>query len=155
MAPYAATPVPFAAILERFPDTVPSDDALLHFLVVELNFLEPAARELVKSFRVSTEFVGHRATPEPRVISAEGNIQMPSPVVTSAGNVKVATTPPGTVRDDDGAYDDPIPIRLRGQRKAWVTLPKPFRESDKATLIAAEHHRRRRGSDSDSGKPPR
>jgi hypothetical protein len=37
----------------------------------------------------------------------------------------------------DGAYDDPIPIRLRGQRKAWLTLPKPFRDTDKATLIAA------------------
>jgi hypothetical protein len=142
-------PLAYSAILERFPESLPSNDTLMHFLVVELRYREPTARDVIKSFRESIEYAGYTAgvgKVVPIGTATETSQAMPVRVVTGsaalqAGPAKVSGS--GTVTAgapptlDPTAYDDAIPIRLKGGRKAWLTLPKPFRESDKPTLVAA------------------
>jgi hypothetical protein len=160
---FLCAPQVFREIFERYPEKLPSDGALTHYLVVERGFGERAARDLIKVFRESVEYAGFDPSgsvvldAEPgqlelrggdanfgektrRVVSGHGSIAMPSSQVSGTAQVRSSRSPPAAViappGPDDGAYDDPIPVRLRGGRKAWITLPKPFRDDDKDALKA-------------------
>lgn len=142
---FLRAPAAFNAILEKYSNGLPSDGSLMHFLVVELAYREPAAKKVIKCFRSSIEFIGVDSgdvvlNAEPGKLElkgAEANFDSGSGEA-SAGPARVSgvgriltTGGPVTLSND---YDDPIPVRLRGGRKAWLTVPKPFYESDKSAL---------------------
>ena len=55
MEAFLRQPLAYKAIVERFPESLPSNDTLMHFLVVELRYRESTAREVIKSFREPIE----------------------------------------------------------------------------------------------------
>ena len=120
----------FAALIERFPEQLPSDDTLMRVAVLSLGLREPAAQQLVKMFRDSVEFSGYEPQGATTILTVNGVVDLPRPPVAGSAPVVASTMPIG-----DGDYDDPIPIRLRGGRKAWLRLPKPFYEADKNALV--------------------
>jgi hypothetical protein len=151
---FLAQPELYASLLMRYAEQLPSNETLTHHLVVELGFLESAAKDVIKAFRESVEFAGYtspsggkvapigtatetsQAMPV-RVITGAVGLQAGPAQVSSSGVVTTHSSPSAQAALDSTTYDDAIPIRLRGGRKAWLTLPKPFREVDKATLVAA------------------
>ena len=91
----------------RDPDALPSDAALQHKLVADMGFGEARAGVVMRSLRQSLAFV-----------EAAAPAGEPAPPEAPA------------------SYDAPIPVRLSGGGRAWLTLPQPFYESDKAQLRA-------------------
>ncbi|MEO0346995.1 MAG: hypothetical protein AAF229_12120 [Pseudomonadota bacterium] len=143
----------FRVLSERYPSSLPSDDTITHFLVVERGFGESAARSLARIFRESAEFAqlsqlgtGGEAIPDSAnsdqptdvaVITAnqqEAGDSASAALTLGVTNSAVPFPAQSSKRAD--AYDDPMPVRLRGGRKAWLVLPKPFLEDDKQAVIA-------------------
>lgn len=131
-------PAIFSELLERYPDSLPSDSSLTHHLVVDRGFGEQAAKGLIKLFRESVGFAQFEPSKDSTLQEEPGELQQGGAKsgMTASGSVVRAPAPsvPPTPSTERGEYDDPMPVRLRGGRKAWIILPKPFREEDKDAL---------------------
>ncbi len=130
-------PAIFADLLEAFPGELPSD-ANLRFDLIKRGFTPAASESLIPVFRRSAEFAGHgslsgpkgsgqdKADPESPSIASKSAIEEPP----SHHSQSTLSVPP--LNDEV----DRIPVRLSGGRKAWLIIPSPFFEVDKARLKA-------------------
>jgi hypothetical protein len=128
-------PQVFSDMLSVYTENLPSDEAIKYDLV-KRGFAPDAATECAAVFRRSVEWSGYfnrpKSQPQPTVttkiqpeLEDEPNNDHPQDVV----------EPPQAVvgaRSDT----DRIPIRLEGNRKAWIEVPVPFYEKDKARIKA-------------------
>lgn len=140
-------PLLYSKLIEKYSDALPSDAVLIYELVDEHGFNEDAAQKAIAIFRESQEFVASKSKsrvsedePEPAEIESEQKIEdsvstnaheeaKSSP--TQSKNTSYSNQPPppasGNVR---------YPVRLAGGRMAYIDVPDPFYEKDKAKLNA-------------------
>ena len=121
------TPPVFADLLDKFPDSLPSD-ATLRFELIQRGFLPDAVNAAVDVFRKSVEFAGYYSIPPEEGSENELEIDLTDDG-RSSDAVKGSVKP---IEVDAGA--DRIPVRLPGGRRAWIEIPTPFYEADKERL---------------------
>ena len=133
------TPQVFADLLDRYPGGLPSD-ANLRFDLINRGFSPPAAESVISVFRRSAGFANLDEAQEERTSTVESELPevapAPSDFAPSAGVASrtIASSISQSDFPDDGT--DKIPVRLSGGRRAWLIIPTPFYESDKARLKA-------------------
>lgn len=124
------TPPIFSDLLEKYSETLPSD-AAIKFELIQRGFLPASADECLAVFRKSVDFAGHfdgaDLNPGPNdPVDDDGE----RPVEAASASTRTpATAPPP-------AGVDRIPVRLTGNRKAWLEIPSPFFARDKEQLVA-------------------
>ncbi|HWB83509.1 MAG TPA: hypothetical protein VG675_05185 [Bryobacteraceae bacterium] len=126
------SPPIFSELLERFPGELPSDPTL-KFTLIQRGFTPTAADECVTVFRKSAEFA--RYYQELPVAEEEEDASVPpaQTAMRSAGATPSLKPPPPPASPSD---IDRIPVRLSGNRRAWIEIPLPFFEADKDRLKA-------------------
>ena len=132
------SPQVFADLIDRYPGGFPSDTKL-RFDLMDRGFSPAAADSVVSVFRRSVEFVGFvgsEAAPAVEVIPRAFAPEPMAPGISSnnAPRPRIEPQPPSLGNQNEG--DDKIPVRLTGGRKAWVIVPMPFYEADKARIKA-------------------
>jgi hypothetical protein len=132
------TPQVFADLLDRYPGGLPSD-ANLRFDLINRGFSPPAAESVISVFRRSAGFANLDEPQEERTstpVESEPSAVVPAPSDLSGAVASrtIASSMPQSDLPDDGT--DKIPVRLPGGRRAWLIIPTPFYESDKARLKA-------------------
>lgn len=154
---FVKKPKIFAKILSTYPDGLPSDETLRHKLVVDMGFVERSAKLVAKGFRQSIEFVDFYTSDISHDIESIENIENIEDIenieepdrmdnidtdssISESQNTEISTVktslPVFAMTHVPDRYDDPISIRLKGGRKVWITLPKPFFSSDKEMVFA-------------------
>ncbi len=126
------SPAVFRELLEEdFPDGLPSDATLIYTLTKK-GFSDKAAEACLKVFKRSVEFVGYYSTTT-RDTSLEAPAQPALPALVAKSPEEY---PDVFERPSDGlpVDFDEIPVRLGNGRRAWLRIPTPFYERDKARL---------------------
>jgi hypothetical protein len=131
----------YAQLLEKYENGLPSD-ADLRAEMIQRGFNAAAAESALATFRRSVDFVG---TPLGEAVASGAEVIAPSRLESRA-NVEavVPKEPPAPAplpissanNNNDNESADRIPIRLPGNRRAWLVIPTPFFEADKARLKA-------------------
>ena len=140
----------FAELLTKYEGGLPSD-ATIRYELIERGFLPQAAEATVNAFRQSVEFAGYfdslsqgndadkplstekLAEPLTQVAEASAQQQQLEPQLPS---VRLRALGGQSAVNEDVGESDRIPIRLVGGRRAWLIIPEPFFEADKARLKA-------------------
>lgn len=131
-------PVIFTDLLEKYQGGLPSD-ATLKFDLIQMGFLPLTADGCLKVFRRSVDYARHYdelqlpsdSTASNEDITAEpANTANPRPVITPAQEILPISTESAAASHSM----DRIPVRLSGGRRAWIEVPVPFFELDKARL---------------------
>ncbi|HEY2864630.1 MAG TPA: hypothetical protein VGK37_13510 [Casimicrobiaceae bacterium] len=135
------SPQIFSDLLEKYQGGLPSD-ANLRYDLIQRGFSPPSAEETIGVFKRSVEFAGYferplNPDPERPEFSGEARSEAPAKVLTeqSAAGEAVHFAQAVGGADQDSSLDR-IPVRLPGGRRAWLTIPSPFYEADKARLKA-------------------
>ncbi|HSB96961.1 MAG TPA: hypothetical protein VLC91_10965 [Spongiibacteraceae bacterium] len=123
------SPALYRELLDQFDQHLPSDNAIKYQLV-KMGFQGKAVDLSLRLFKESVDFAGYYDNDEPELIIDSPPIESaPLPntgitIVPSPAEVKL----PGAV---PMLNIDRIPIRLSGNRRAWIEIPTPFYEADK------------------------
>jgi hypothetical protein len=135
----------YAQLLEKYESGLPSD-ADVRAELVQRGFNAAAAESALATFRRSVDFVGMPLSEAVAPVSAAAPVIAPSRLenrtsveaVVSKEPPAPAPRPISSPNDNDNDNDnaDRIPIRLPGNRRAWLVIPTPFFEADKARLKA-------------------
>ncbi|MEW6512548.1 MAG: hypothetical protein AB1443_00950 [Pseudomonadota bacterium] len=136
------SPSVFADLLEKYPESLPSD-ATLKFDLIQKGFAPAAADVCQQVFRKSVDYAKYfdadqstlpivedsdnPENSEPSSDQATSNAVGQRAPLTKTGS---ATTVRANIKDDI----DRIPVRLAGGRRAWIEVPMPFYEADKDRL---------------------
>lgn len=146
---FLRTPTLYAELLEKYAAGLPSDPNLRYELI-QRGFSPATAESVLVAFRRSVDFAGADASSARPALSAEvdpDRVALP----TSSESTPMAPQAPATdlaaVAASNplasaapvalaGGDTDQIPIRLPGGRRAWIVVPTPFYEADKARLKA-------------------
>lgn len=134
-------PVLFSELLEKYATGLPSD-ANLKYDLIQRGFLPPSAGDVVAVFRRSVEFTryfeGNDAESAPALSDPTPAQVQELPQRLAAEPLAVPVPGPKVPRLEvlDDADCDRIPVRLRGGRRAWLVIPTPFFNADKARLKA-------------------
>ena len=135
---FLRSPPLFAELLDKYPSGLPSDANLKHELITQRRFTAPTAAAVLLAFKRSVAFAGYFDAPTPYG-SSEG------PASTEVGEAlgpiaPAESEPPASSQElRTTAFEedlDRIPVRLRGNRRAWLLIPVPFFEADKDRLKA-------------------
>ncbi|HET6435624.1 MAG TPA: hypothetical protein VFG18_07970 [Xanthomonadaceae bacterium] len=146
-------PKVYSELLNEYQDRLPSDQAI-RYKLIKMGFLPAAAEECLKNFRASVDFaryyerreeadrseagewLGGTSTPEGRPVPPTP----PAPAPASSGwQSTPAPTPPSPTPQIPPAPApgfDRIPVRLSKGRRAWIEVPTPLFDADKAILKA-------------------
>lgn len=135
-AKWLKAPPIFAELLEKFSDGLPSD-AVLRFELIQRGFNPSSAESAIKTFKESVEFVRYFEN-NPAFAAATESL---SPVAAPAGqltatSVELDIPSVAAPRSTENSDVDRIPIRLSHGRRAWLEIPTPFFEADKARIKA-------------------
>jgi hypothetical protein len=133
----------YAQLLEKYESGLPSD-ADLRAELIQRGFNAAAAESALATFRRSVDFVGMPLSEDVAASSASLAAIAPSRL---EGRARVdavvpneppapAPLPVSSPNDNHNESPDRIPIRLPGNRRAWLVIPTPFFEADKARLKA-------------------
>jgi hypothetical protein len=127
----------FAELLDSFPGELPSD-ANIRFELIGRGFSAAASDALVAVFRRSAEFAGHGPASSPRGVGIEKADQDVPSAVSSSPSEDISPNQHQPTISIPFSNDevDRIPVRLSKGRKAWLIIPTPFYEADKARLKA-------------------
>ena len=134
-------PALFSEILEKYATGLPSDANLMYDLI-QRGFLPPSAGDVVSVFRRSVEFTRYFESNDAESAPA---LSAPTPAEVQELPQTLAAEPlalpmAGQKGPRSEAWDDAdcdrIPVRLRGGRRAWLVIPTPFFNADKARLKA-------------------
>jgi hypothetical protein len=130
----------YAQLLEKYESGLPSD-ADLRAELIQRGFNAAAAESALATFRRSVDFVG---MPLSEVVASGAAVVVPSRLegLASVEDVVPNKSPvlalslanSSALAPNENA--DHIPIRLPGNRRAWLVIPTPFFEADKARLKA-------------------
>jgi hypothetical protein len=135
------SPSVFTELLEKYPESLPSD-ATLKFDLIQKGFSPAAADVCLQVFRKSVDYAKYfDASQSPLPVAEDfGNPEddesSPEQATGSALGQRASLTNTGsataaaTIKDDI----DRIPVRLAGGRRAWIEVPMPFYEADKERL---------------------
>lgn len=137
---WLGNPAIFSDLLDKYGNTLPSDETI-KFDLIQRGFSPASADACVSAFRRSVEFV--------EMFESEGRIEA-DPVTevafTEIPSAPIATTAPAGAINSTSVHasaptesfsgTDRIPVRLSGGRKAWIEVPSPFFQADKARLKA-------------------
>jgi hypothetical protein len=132
------TPPVFGELLEKYQGGLPSE-ATLKYELIQKGFLPHAADSTISVFRKSVEFA--------RPFAAENEPDNRQELVASDPDADAQVSNAASVKpnpeaalganipNESGEFDR-IPVRLSGQRKAWLVIPTPFYAADKDRLKA-------------------
>lgn len=137
---WLTTPPVFAELLSNYHDSLPSDDTL-RFDLIKKGFAPGPATECAAVFRRSVEWANYFGSRQSRKESprAPDTDEPVAPTYApverndAAISIQPAFASPSTPSSPDM---DRIPIRLQGGRRAWLEVPVPLYESDKARIKA-------------------
>lgn len=148
---FLRTPSLFNELLEQYNSGLPSD-ANIRYELIRRGFLPATAEGVVVIFRRSVDFAeffsrSNESLQEDRPSSEQTNaepadssypIAMQVPVLDSAATPALHSRIPSASPVPVGRIDecDQIPVRLPGGRRAWLVIPNPLFEGDKARLKA-------------------
>lgn len=129
---FLRTPSLFAELIDQYVNGFPSD-ATLKYELIQRGFLPAAATSLVAVLKRSIEFVGLVEAPE-----AEKEQEDEEHRSQQNGKAIERRTRPAAITsqnpDEEGC--DRIPVRLSGNRRAWLLIPGLFYSADKQHLKA-------------------
>jgi len=137
---FLTKPQLYAQLLEKYEGGLPSD-ADLRAELIQRGFNAASAESALATFRRSTDFVG---MPLGEVVVSVSTVVAPSRLESRA-SVEAAVPKESPVLAPSLATSyaaasnenaDRIPIRLPGNRRAWLVIPTPFFEADKSRLKA-------------------
>lgn len=137
---FLKTPPLYQELLERYSSGLPSL-ATLKYELIQKGFLPQAVDGVLSTFQQSVSFVKYFDLPvanAPRENSPQGKQNEIRPFAEDESEQAIQNKPDGTLNlqpEADPNFDQ-IPIRLSGGRKAWLKVPMPFYESDKARIKA-------------------
>jgi hypothetical protein len=138
----------YAELLEKYDSGLPSDGNL-KFELIQRGFGPQAAEVALASFKRSVEFSRYFqfAVGNPEEVAEDhsglsGSVP-PGSASAQARQVSIVDEPrsqqadvvPHLKRDETSGLDR-IPVRLPGARRAWLLIPTPFFNTDKARLKA-------------------
>lgn len=136
-------PALYSELLEKYASGLPSDPNL-KFELIQRGFAPQAAESALVVFKKSVIFADYYGD-EP-IDEVEENVyddpQSSFPIINdsqSATDKINLAVPSSTARlqvEADDAELDRIPVRLPGGRRAWLFIPTPFYDADKARLKA-------------------
>ncbi len=137
---FLMAPALYADLLEKYRSGLPSD-ANLRFELIQRGFIPQAAEAALSVFKRSVEFARYfdgqapEAQPYAKDEPAKELDEKSYAVAGSSqeGRIQNQMSLPDEANDVDF---DRIPVRLPGGRRAWLVIPSPFFESDKARLKA-------------------
>ena len=133
-------PAVFADLLEKYRGGLPSE-ANLRFELIQRGFSPDSAQATGAVFRKSVEFVDFFATQESTEDSCEAEVFQEvsdegSPAVVDGRQARKGSVAPDDILAADGSEVDRIPVRLSGNRKAWLIIPPVFYQRDKERIKA-------------------
>jgi hypothetical protein len=138
------TPPLFRELLEQYEDGFPSE-ATLKYELIQRGFLPQAAATLVTVVKRSAEFAETQLAPSATTVPSDSSNEavndvvtpsvqsQPAPPTVQSGSAGAPVSPPAI---EGEAGHDRIPVRLSGNRRAWLIIPEPFFEADKKRLKA-------------------
>jgi len=137
---FLRTPTLYEELLDKYASALPSDPNLRYELI-QRGFAPSAAESVLIAFRQSVEFAGYYAQGEAGAVEGMREHEEADPPLTavSASVSAMAAQPynsPMARAEDLMQDEDRIPVRLPGGRRAWLIIPSPFFEADKARLRA-------------------
>lgn len=147
---FLLSPPLFRELLDQYADGFPSD-ATLQYELIQRGFLPATAANLVNVLRRSIEFAGEPPPPPPQpapgsaAVSETPKASFPGESVSlgepdgaalQATEARAPAEPAEPLRIDGATTHDRIPVRLSGNRRAWLVVPEPFYEADKKRLKA-------------------
>ena len=129
----------FADLLDTYPGKLPSE-ANLKFDLIQRGFSPVAADECLRAFVASVEFSGYYTAKNSQAVASGAEeieaVQESQIVNAPAPPADLpAKMTPSYAAELDGQQDR-IPIRLPGNRRAWLIVPSPFYEADKKRINA-------------------
>jgi hypothetical protein len=139
------SPPVFGDLLEQYQGNLPSE-ATIRYDLIQRGFTPIAAESVLSVFQRSVQFARYFD----RLGKESGELPSAAPAAKFETNVDIlndggiardsslgAETPSATVFADRGGLDlDRIPVRLAGNRRAYLLIPTPFYVADKSRLKA-------------------
>lgn len=136
---FLKSPPLYKEMLEKYEAGLPSD-ANLKFELIQKGFSPQASEAAIGVFRKSVEFCDYYnqfSSPPMDDPKPDAEISRDEPVVSSAKLADLRLEGPDVVWNEASPGDaDKIPVRLPGGRRAWLLIPTPFYEADKARIKA-------------------
>jgi len=151
---FVRSPPLYSDLLDRYSTGLPSD-ANLRYELIQRGFVPSAAESVLTAFRDSVAFANYFSDPTEAFAESHtgqvaelnsGTQESPvtiSPLSAATAAPQVASLPSvastisaATMLHESGSTDDQIPVRLSAGRRAWLVIPTPFFEADKARLKA-------------------
>ncbi|MTI73781.1 MAG: hypothetical protein FH747_09015 [Stenotrophomonas sp.] len=138
------SPKVYSELLDEYHDRLPSDQ-VIRYRLIKMGFLPSAAEESLKNFRASVDYANYysprdeypplnieqeldlpptHSAPPPSIIFPPIPTQLPP-----ADQKREFPTPQAA-----SAEFDRIPVRLSKGRRAWIEIPNPLYEADKALI---------------------
>ena len=136
-------PTLYNDLLEKFESGLPSD-ANLKFELIQRGFAPQAAESALAVFKASVDFADYYGGEQGDEVKEVDLYDSPNlfPLANNSPSAvdKVDSAPASQVANSPGVLDDSeldrIPVRLTGGRRAWLLIPTPFHDADKARLKA-------------------
>ena len=123
------TPKIYAEILEKFPEHLPSDNALI-FELIKMGFGEGTAKSFLSNFKDSINYASYyEELSDGKPV--EDNV---TDIGVQRTNVDVMGSTHHSESKAVSLTLDRIPVRLSGARRAWLEIPMPFYEKDKEVI---------------------
>lgn len=122
----------YAELIDKYQGAAPSD-ANLKYELIQRGFAPQAADSAVSCFKKSVIFAGYEGEedqPEPSEQEQAASDEVAYP------DARAMSRSPNVTASEEDSSQDRIPIRLPGGRRAWLVIPTPFFEADKARIKA-------------------
>jgi hypothetical protein len=130
------SPPVFADLLERYQNNLPSD-ASIRYDLIQRGFSPIAAASVLGVFQRSVQFARYFESLSRDAPPVEHEV-VQDPITGGADSEAVSTSGPTSPQASDRAFNDldRIPVRLSGNRRAFLLVPTPFYIADKSRLKA-------------------
>jgi hypothetical protein len=137
---FLKTPALYQELLTKYSGGLPST-ATLKYELIQKGFLPQAVDAVLAAFIESVSYAKYFDVPPSSVESGnpdeqsydEGRVEISEHI--SQRSAKISSAKPLSPINSSEEFDQ-IPIRLSNGRKAWLSIPSPFYESDKARIKA-------------------
>lgn len=132
---------PYANLLERYPNGLPSDPMLKQIFVrefkVDITKSDSSIKQFKESVQIANYYSGVRSAPLPQASEREASVLHAAPnAAASAPQRKPAGfAQPNSALPSVPDGGDTIPVRLSGGRRAFIVLPGFFSAADKQRLL--------------------
>lgn len=128
-------------LLEKYESGLPSDPNL-KFELIQRGFVPQAAEPALAVFKASVAFADYfggefgNAVEEDAEVDSQDSFLAAIDSSSAEDKGAIASSSASRHEELDDPQVDRIPVRLPGGRRAWLLIPTPFYEADKARLKA-------------------